>query len=124
ALVVLVTGRGPLREQYEPRLTARTGRHVHARPIWLSDEDYAGVVGCADLGISVHRSASGLDLPMKIADLFGGSTPVAALDYPCLHEMVRDGENGLLFRTSDELAQQMCDLVDPACAARFAHLRQ
>jgi beta-1,4-mannosyltransferase len=124
---VLITGRGPLREKYEPRLVSRKARHVQVRAVWLADDDYVRLVGCADLGISVHRSASGLDLPMKIADLFGGSTPVAALDYgPCLREMIREGENGLLFATSDELAGHLCDLADGdrAHAARFAHLRQ
>lgn len=126
-LVVLITGRGPLRSRYEPQLAARDARHVHIKPIWLAEDDYSRLVGCADLGLSLHRSASGLDLPMKIADLFGGAAPVCALDYgPCLREMVRDGENGVLFTTSDGLARHLCDLVDtdPACAAQFARLRQ
>lgn len=124
--VILITGRGPLRSRYEPRLAARQARHVHVRSVWLSEDDYTRLIGCADLGLSLHRSASGLDLPMKIADLFGGSVAVCALDYgPCLREVVRDGDNGMLFTTSTELARHLSDLVDPdpACAARFARLR-
>ena len=68
----------------------------------------------ADLGLSLHRSSSGVDLPMKIADMFGAHLPVCALDYgPVLNEVLHDGDNGVLFRNSAELATRIVDL----CAA-------
>jgi beta-1,4-mannosyltransferase len=49
-----------------------------------------------------------MDLPMKIADMFGAGLPVCALDYgPCLAETVRHDVNGLLFTTGHELAEQV-----------------
>jgi beta-1,4-mannosyltransferase len=86
-------------------------RRVSLRTMWLSAEDYALTLGAADLGVCCHRSSSGLDLPMKIADMFGAALPVCAYDYgPCLREVMRDGENGLLFGNAEDLASQLCEL--------------
>jgi beta-1,4-mannosyltransferase len=107
-LLVVVTGLGPLREEYERRMAALRLRRVHLRALWLDGADYARFIGAADLGVSLHRSSSGVDLPMKVADLLGAGVPVCALDYgPCLGEMIRHGENGLLFSTGAELAEQL-----------------
>ncbi len=65
-LLVLVTGSGPLRASYEARAAAMRMRHVAIRTAWLSAEDYALLLAVADLGVSLHASSSGLDLPMKV----------------------------------------------------------
>lgn len=116
-LVILMTGRGPLRERFEQRLATLRSAHVRVRTLWLESGEYPTVLAASDLGISLHRSASGLDLPMKIADMFGVGMPVCALNYgPCLSELVRHGENGLLFSTSDELAGELCELFAEGAA--------
>jgi beta-1,4-mannosyltransferase len=107
-LLIVVTGTGPLRDHWASRMAALRLRRVHMRALWLETDDYPVFLGAADLGVSVHRSSSGLDLPMKIADLLGAGVPVCALDYgTCLAEVMRDGENGLLFATGAELAAQL-----------------
>ncbi|MCP6756766.1 hypothetical protein NL533_34590, partial [Klebsiella pneumoniae] len=70
-LVILVTGDGDRRAEFERRFAGLPARRIHLRARWLEPEDYPRVVGSADLGLCLHRSSSGLDIPMKIADLFG-----------------------------------------------------
>jgi len=110
-LFVLITGDGPLRPRFEERLRSLDLRRVHLHTMWLEGDDYARLLGSADLGVCLHRSASGVDLPMKVADMFGAGLPVCALNYgPCLGERITHGENGLLFSGADELAAQWLEL--------------
>jgi beta-1,4-mannosyltransferase len=110
-LVILVTGDGARRAEFERRFAGLKARRVQLRARWLEPEDYPRVVGTADLGLCLHRSSSGLDIPMKVADLFGAGVPVCALDYgACLAERVRHADNGLLFSTAVQLADVLFDL--------------
>ena len=80
-LVMLVTGDGRRRKEFERRFAGLPARRVQLRTRWLEPEDYPRIVGAADLGLCLHRSSSGMDIPMKVADLFGAGVPVCALDY-------------------------------------------
>lgn len=125
-LVILVTGDGARRMEFERRFAGLPARRVQLRTRWLEPEDYPRIVGAADLGLCLHRSSSGLDIPMKVADLFGAGVPVCALDYGiCLAERVRHGDNGLLFSTARQLADLLFDLFEsyPAEATLLARLR-
>src|SRR5207237_4788330 len=126
ALLILVTGDGARRAEFERRFAGLPARRIQLRARWLEPEDYPRVVGSADLGLCLHRSSSGLDIPMKIADLFGAGVPVLALDYgACLAERVRHGDNGLLFSTAEQLADILFDLFEnyPAEQKRLERLR-
>jgi beta-1,4-mannosyltransferase len=112
-LVILVTGDGARRAEFERRFAGLPSRRIQLRARWLEPEDYPRVVGSADLGLCLHRSSSGIDIPMKVADLFGAGVPVCALDYgACLAERVRHGDNGLLFSTARQLADVLFDLFE------------
>jgi beta-1,4-mannosyltransferase len=111
-VVLFLTGRGPLHEMYRQRAAALPKGRIRVEFAWLSQERYGALLGAADLGVCVHRSSSGVDLPMKIADMHGAGLPVCAYDYgPCLAEMIAPGETGLLFKDARQLATQLCDLL-------------
>lgn len=125
-LLVVITGRGPLRAHWEAQIAHLQLATIDLRTLWLAAEDYPLFIGAADLGVCLHRSSSGLDLPMKLADMFGSGLPVCALDYgPCLAEQVQHGINGLVFKTSAELAKQLYTLFRgfPDHSPLLDHLR-
>jgi len=111
-LVLVLTGDGPLRDGFRQRIARLGLRRVHVRTLWLAPDDYPDFLAAADLGVSVHRSTSGCDLPMKIADLHGAGVPVCAFDYgPCLAEMLLQNEESWRFRTADELSRVLLRLL-------------
>jgi len=112
-VLVIVTGKGPQKAIYLPLLKEFNETHpsINIQTLWLEAEDYPKLLGCATLGISLHTSTSGLDLPMKVLDMFGCQVPVCAIGFDCLGELVKDGVNGKVFQNGDELATQLYDLL-------------
>ena len=99
-VLVIITGKGPLKELFleEYAKVKDTLTYVAIHTPWLEPEDYPNLMRCADIGVCLHTSTSGLDLPMKVLDMFGSGVPVLALNYPAISEILRDGENGFIFR--------------------------
>ncbi|XP_053527459.1 chitobiosyldiphosphodolichol beta-mannosyltransferase isoform X4 [Artibeus jamaicensis] len=107
SLVCVITGKGPLKEHYSRLIEQKHFQHIQVCTPWLEAEDYPLLLGSADLGVCLHKSSSGLDLPMKVVDMFGCCLPVCAVNFRCLHELVKHEENGLIFQDSEELAAQL-----------------
>ncbi|TPX39027.1 chitobiosyldiphosphodolichol beta-mannosyltransferase [Synchytrium endobioticum] len=124
-VVVIVTGKGPLRSHFETQIKHHQWTRVDVRFAWLSREEYPLLVACADLGICLHTSSSGLDLPMKVVDMFGCGVPVCAVAYRCLDELVEHDVNGFVFTSSDGLFQQLMELLSdwPSNTKTLARLR-
>ena len=78
ALTLLLTGEGPRRREAVERLSLVPSLAVQWR--YVDDDDYLATVSCADVALCVHRSASGLDFPLKITDAAAAGVPCVALD--------------------------------------------
>ena len=99
-LEIHLTGDGPTRRELMPRMAA-LGIHTG----YLPEADYRALLARTDLGLSLHRSSSGLDLAMKVVDLFAAGVPVCAFDYgPVLREQIQPGETGFVFADARQLA--------------------
>ncbi|EGS21664.1 uncharacterized protein CTHT_0035300 [Thermochaetoides thermophila DSM 1495] len=128
-LLAIITGKGPQKAHYVSRIAdlTREGRlpNVRVATAFLPFEDYAALLAVADLGVCLHRSSSGVDLPMKVVDMFGAGLPVAAYcGYESFSELVKDGENGEGFETADELAEILKRLLSENGSAQLEKLRK
>uniref|UniRef100_A0A8R1HID3 Uncharacterized protein n=1 Tax=Caenorhabditis japonica TaxID=281687 RepID=A0A8R1HID3_CAEJA len=108
---MIITGKGPLKAMYLEEIRQKNLVSINILTPWLEAKDYPTIVGSADLGISLHTSTSGLDLPMKVVDMFGAKVPVLAKRFKCIGELVYDGINGRLFDDSEELYEQITELA-------------
>jgi beta-1,4-mannosyltransferase len=125
-MVVIITGKGPMKDYYMKKIAALELKFCRVLTAWLAAEDYPRLLGAADLGISLHTSSSGLDLPMKVVDMYGCRLPVCAIGFPCLHELVHHNENGMVFADEQELSEQMMELIGnfPADTKKLDSFRQ
>eukprot|EP00760_Papus_ankaliazontas_P000757 PhM_4_TR10209/c0_g1_i1/m.40839/K03842/ALG1; beta-1,4-mannosyltransferase len=110
-LWLLATGKGETRDAFVAEATRRFSDLFPAVTVtnqfFDSYDDYATALGSADIGVCMHRSTSGFDLPMKVVDMFGCGLPVVCLDYECLGELVEHGKSGWTFTTVDGLADEI-----------------
>ncbi|KAF7265936.1 hypothetical protein GWI33_020677 [Rhynchophorus ferrugineus] len=106
-LICFITGKGPMKQYYMEKIARQHWKHIQVITPWLDFKDYPLILASADLGVCLHTSSSGLDLPMKVVDMFGCCLPVLAYDFKCLHELVIDGKNGYTFKNSENLSARI-----------------
>ena len=108
ALRLIVSGNGPVRDHWAPRLRAFGGGRVQIETPDVAADDYPMLLATAHLGLSVHRSSSGMDLPMKVVEFRGVGLPVLALeDGSPLEEIAPPGCGVLRYRSGEELAERL-----------------
>lgn len=115
-VLAIITGKGPQKDMYLEKISRleAAGRLKKAtiRTAWLSVSDYAQLLASASLGVSLHTSSSGIDLPMKVVDMFGAGLPVAGWSrFEAWPELVTEGVNGMGFGSSGELSAILVDLL-------------
>ncbi|MCJ1481997.1 mannosyltransferase [Schaereria dolodes] len=115
-LLVVVTGKGPQKEHYLSQVNALKAEGqlemITIKTAWLSTEDYASLLAAADLGVSLHTSSSGVDLPMKVVDMFGAGLPVVGWgEYEAWSELVKEGVNGRGFASAGELQAILVEVL-------------
>ncbi|KAH6632123.1 glycosyl transferases group 1-domain-containing protein [Chaetomium tenue] len=127
-LLVLITGQGPQKDHYLAQIAHLTATGqlpgIRIATAFLPFADYAGLLACADLGVCLHRSSSGVDLPMKVVDMFGAGLPVVAYSrYQSFRELVKQRVNGRGFKTAGELAGVLVELLG-GCRGQLERLRE
>ncbi len=82
-LILIITGKGPEKDFYLKKITLKEAewKFISVKTVWLEASDYPLLLASSDLGICLHFSSSGLDLPMKVVDMFGAGLPVLAINY-------------------------------------------
>jgi len=110
-VLFLITGRGPLRSKFMKRVSEIKLKFFEVKSIWLESDDYPKLLSLVDLGVSLHYSSSGIDLPMKVVDMFSGCLPVASIYYDTIVELVEENKNGFLFKNDKDLCKILKNVI-------------
>ena len=116
-LCVIITGKGPQKDYYIREIAALQKaeklKMVSIQTPWFpSVADYANSLGSADLGVSLHMSSSGVDLPMKVVDMLGAGLPVVGWSkYESWPELIQEGRNGRGFQSTEALTDILVELM-------------
>ncbi|KAJ4375816.1 mannosyltransferase [Neocucurbitaria cava] len=114
-ILAIITGKGPLKSHYLAKVKELNQQkkllNVIVATAWLTPQDYALLLASADLGVSLHTSSSGVDLPMKVVDMFGAGLPVVGWGkFEAWPELVKEDVNGKGFESSEQLSEQLIRL--------------
>ena len=111
-VLFLITGKGPMKENFMKKVEKSNLNIFNVKSIWLDSDDYPKLLALCDLGICLHYSSSGIDLPMKVVDMFSACLPAAAIYYPTIEELVKNEENGFTFRNERELSKILKNAIE------------
>ena len=124
-LTLFATGAGPGLAAFERRANALRSDRLRIVTGWFPEPLYRELIAAMDVGICMHRSTSGADLPMKLVDMLGAGLPPVVFDYgPVLGELLVSERCAGTFRTAAELVDQLTAITaDAPVLARLAAVR-
>jgi len=121
SIAIIATGKGPGQAEFARAAMEFADGPIALRTAWIPAEAYPAFLGHADLGVCLHRSSSGLDLPMKLADFRGAGLPALVCDYgPVLEEILARDATTRRFVGSVQLAQALREFSSGAVPRRCA----
>jgi len=112
--VIVITGKddGKLKAKFFDELEDLNLSRIRVLSLFLAYSDYLSLLRAADFGLCFHSSSSGIDLPMKVIDMFEAGLPVLARHFDTLEaELITDGKTGFTFKDETELLDRMKQLV-------------
>eukprot|EP00397_Hematodinium_sp_SG-2012_P020948 GEMP01021613.1.p1 GENE.GEMP01021613.1~~GEMP01021613.1.p1 ORF type:complete len:458 (+),score=78.21 GEMP01021613.1:45-1376(+) len=116
-MVLFITGKGAMKDAFMKSVNELELKNITVLSVWLAIEKYPVMLSLADFGLSMHQSSSGIDLPMKVIDMFGTGIPVIARSFAALSELVQDSVNGFVFSDAAELAELLVKVIALDAAA-------
>lgn len=114
-LLLIITGKGPLKEEFVEKFHLKTNKmhSITVKFYYLKIEDYPKILQVADFGISLHYSSSGVDLPMKVLDMFGCGLPCLSYYYKTVvDELIIAGVTGDVFENKSQLSAHIYEMVN------------
>jgi beta-1,4-mannosyltransferase len=111
-VIFLITGRGPMKDEFMRKVQRSDFKLFDVRSVWLESDDYPKLLASADLGVCLHYSSSGYDLPMKVVDMFSAGLPACAVEYPAISDLVKHKENGIVFKDHNDLAEYLTLIIN------------
>lgn len=104
-VAIIATGQGPSQPDFVRAAAALADGPITLHTAWVPVPEYPALLANCDVGLCLHCSSSGLDLPMKLADFRGARKKALVLNYgPVLAEVFRPETDGWTFSDDAELA--------------------
>ncbi|OII74057.1 beta-mannosyltransferase [Cryptosporidium ubiquitum] len=110
-IFLIITGKGPDKKLWLEEASKSRMKHVKIRTVFVEADDYPKLLASSDLGVSMHYSSSGLDLPMKVVDMLGAGIPIIYFSYPTMNELLKNEKLELFFSSSQELCSRLTTLL-------------
>lgn len=104
-IICVVTGKGLLKDEFKSQYAQSLAVKYPLHQIWAETQhDYMDLLSCCDLGLSFHRSTSGLDFPMKLIDMISVGIPTCSFEYEAMEDISK--VHGIdLFKNANDLSR-------------------